>query len=175
MYFGDKVLLRAYKKDDIELATNFINDKEIKKFLVTDIPFPMTYWEEENWVKSQNSNNNGEYNFAIEDIESKKYIGGCGINKINWLSRVATVGIMIGDKDYWGKGFGTDAMKVLIDFIFNHMNINKIRLGVFSFNKRAIKSYEKCGFKVEGVLKNETFKNGKYYDEIIMSIFNENK
>ena len=80
---------------------------------------------------------------------------------------------MIGDKDYWGKGYGTDTMKTLITFIFNNMNINKIRLSTFSFNERAIKSYKKCGFTVEGVLKNEIFKDGKYYDEIIMSIFKD--
>jgi RimJ/RimL family protein N-acetyltransferase len=172
MYYGEKVCLRAYKEEDISIASKYVNDKELKKFLVTTIPFPMTYWEEEEWIKSQKSNNEGNYNFAIEDIETNKYIGGCGIQNVNWLARVATVGIMIGDKDYWGKGYGTDAMKVLINFIFNDMNINKIRLGTFSFNERAIKSYEKCGFKVEGVLKDEIFKDGKYYDEIIMSIFN---
>lgn len=173
MYYGKKVCLRAYKPEDIELATKYINDKELKKLLVTTIPFPMTLWEEEEWIKSQKSNNQGIYNFAIEDIKTGKYIGGCGIQSVNWLSRVAIVGIMIGDKDYLGKGYGTDSMKILIDFIFNEMNINKIRLGTFSFNKRAIKSYEKCGFKVEGVLKNEIFKEGKYYDEIIMSLFRD--
>ncbi|HSQ90256.1 GNAT family protein [Romboutsia sp.] len=172
MYYGEKVCLRAYKEEDISIASKFVNDKELKKLLVTTIPFPMTYWEEEEWIKSQKSNNEGTYNFAIEDIETNKYIGGCGIQNVNWLARVATVGIMIGDKNYWGRGYGTDAMKVLINFIFNDMNINKIRLGTFSFNERAIKSYEKCGFKVEGVLKDEIFKDGKYYDEIIMSIFN---
>lgn len=172
MYCGEKVCLRAYKEEDISVASKFVNDKELKKLLVTTIPFPMTYWEEEEWIKSQKSNKEGTYNFAIEDIETNKYIGGCGIQNVNWLARVATVGIMIGDKDYWGRGYGTDAMKVLINFIFNDMNINKIRLGTFSFNERAIKSYEKCGFKVEGVLKDEIFKDGKYYDEIIMSIFN---
>ena len=90
---------------------------------------------------------------------------------MNWLSRVALVEIMIGDKDYLDKGYGTDAMKTLISFIFDSMNINKVRLSTFSFNERAIKSYKKCGFTVEGVLKNEIFKDGKYYDEIIMSIF----
>lgn len=172
MYYGEKVILRAYKEEDIDVATKLVNDKELKKFLVNFIPFPTSNWEEEEWVKSQKSNKEGTYNFAIEDIETNKYIGGCGINSVNWLARVATVGIMIGDKDYWGKGYGTDAMKVLIDFIFNNMNINKIRLSVFSFNERAIKSYERCGFEVEGVLKNEIFKDGKYYDEIIMSKFN---
>ncbi|MGX4599017.1 GNAT family N-acetyltransferase [Faecalimicrobium sp. JNUCC 81] len=171
MYYGEKVVLRSYKEEDIEIALKLVNDKELKKFLVDCIPFPTSKWEEDEWIKSQKSNKEGTYNFAIEDIETNKYIGGCGINSVNWLTRVAVVGIMIGDKDYWGKGYGTDAMKVLIDFIFNDMNINKIRLSVFSFNERAIKSYEKCGFKVEGVLKNEIFKEGKYYDEIIMSKF----
>lgn len=173
MYYGDKVCLRAYREDDIAKATNFVNDKELKKFLVTTIPFPITIWEEESWVKSQISNNNGTYNFAIDDIKSNKYIGGCGIHSVDWLSRVATVGIMIGDKEYWGKGYGTDAMKVLIKFLFDDMNINKIRLSTFSFNERAIKSYKKCGFEIEGVLKEEIFKDGKYYDDIIMSIFNK--
>ncbi|WP_097025959.1 GNAT family N-acetyltransferase [Clostridium peptidivorans] len=173
MYYGNKVCLRAYKEEDIKIATGFVNDKELKKFLVTTIPFPMSLWEEEAWIRSQTGNENGEYNFAIEHLETNKYIGGCGIQKVNWISRVATVGIMIGDKDYWGKGYGTDAMKVLMQFIFKNMNINKIRLSTFSFNERAKKSYEKCGFKVEGVLKDEIFKEGKYYNEIIMAAFRE--
>jgi RimJ/RimL family protein N-acetyltransferase len=172
MYYGEKVCLRAYKAEDIPLATAYVNDKELKKFLAPNIPFPMSLWEEEVWIKSQKDNKNGEFNFAIEDLKTKQYIGGCGIQTVNWLTRVAVIGIMIGDKEYWGKGYGTDAMKVLIKFIFEDMNINKIRLNTFSFNERAIKCYEKCGFKVEGVLKSEIFKEGKYYDEIIMSIFN---
>ena len=157
MYCGEKVRLRAYKEEDIPLATKFVNDRELKKLLVTNIPFPMTNWEEESWIKSQKSNDNGQYNFAIEDIETGKYIGGCGIQNVNWLSRVALVGIMIGDKDYWGKGYGTDAMKTLVTFIFNNMN----SLRGDNFNNAV------------GVLKNEIFKDGKYYDEIIMSIFKD--
>ncbi|AGK98072.1 acetyltransferase, ribosomal protein N-acetylase [Clostridium pasteurianum BC1] len=173
MYCGEKVCLRAYKEEDIKLAMKFVNDRELKKFLVTNIPFPMSLWEEETWVKAQKGSESGEYNFAIEDIKTNKYIGGCGIQKVNWLTRVAVVGIMIGDKDYWSKGYGTDAMKVLMKFIFEDMNINKIRLNTFSFNERAKKCYEKCGFEVEGILKNEIFKEGKYYDEIIMSAFSK--
>lgn len=173
MYYGEKVCLRAYKEEDIKVATSLVNDKELKKFLVTNIPFPTSPWEEESWVKSQNGNKNGEYNFAIEDRETGKYIGGCGIQNVNWLTRVATVGIMIGDKDFWGKGYGTDAMKVLTKFIFEDMNIRKIKLYTFSFNTRAIKCYEKCGFKVEGVFRDEIFKDGKYYDEIAMAVFKE--
>lgn len=173
MYYGEKVCLRAYKEEDIKKALQFINDKDLMKHLTTKIPFPMTLWEEEEFIKSQKSNQKGEYNFAIEDLETKKYIGGCGINDVNWLTRVATIGIMIGDKDYWGKGYGSDAIQVLIKFIFEDMNMRKIRLSTFSFNERALKCYTKCGFEIEGVLKDEIFKNGKYYDEMILSIFNK--
>ncbi|MBU3194546.1 GNAT family N-acetyltransferase [Clostridium algidicarnis] len=172
MYYGEKVCLRAYKEEDIEKVTSFVNDKELKKFYDTDVSFPITLWEEEKWVKSQKADKSGEYNFAIEDIKTKMYIGGCNIQNVNWLTRVALVGIMIGDKDYLGKGYGTDAMKVLMNFIFKDMNIHKIRLSTFSFNIRAQKSYEKCGFHVEGILKDEIFKDGKYYDEIVMAAFN---
>lgn len=80
---------------------------------------------------------------AIETLDEGRYIGGCGINSLDWKNSVATVGIFIGDKNYWGKGYGTDAMKVLLRFIFEQMNINKVKLFVYSFNERAIKSYEK--------------------------------
>jgi RimJ/RimL family protein N-acetyltransferase len=147
MYYGEKVCLRAYKEEDIAVATKYVNDGELKRLLTPTIAFPMTKWEEEEWVKSQKANKTGEYNFAVEDIKTQSYIGGCGVNEVNWTVRVATVGIMIGDKNYWNKGYGTDAMRVLIKFIFENMNIRKIKLSVFSFNIRAQKCYEKCGFK----------------------------
>ncbi len=99
IYCGERVCLRAYKEEDLPLATKFVNDRELKKLLVTNITFPMTYSEEESWIKAQKSND-GQYNFAIEDIETGKYICRCGIQNVNWLSRIALVRIMIGDKDY---------------------------------------------------------------------------
>lgn len=172
MYTGNKVRLREYRKDDIEKALTYINDSEIKKLLNAGIPFPNTYQDEEKWVLGMSSSKE-TYSFAIETLEDGKYIGGCGINDIDWKNSVALVGIFIGDKEHLGKGYGTDAMKVLVKFIFEQMNIHKVKLNVFSFNERAIKSYEKCGFVKEGVLRDEIFRDGKYYDEIIMSILRE--
>lgn len=173
MYKGKKVILRAYKNEDIEKACEFVNDFEVKRNLVLDIPFPTSLLEEKEWVENNKADKNGNYNFAIEDIDSGKYIGGCGVHRVNWLSRNCYIGIMIGDKDYWGKGYGQDAINTLLDFCFNQMNLHKVKLGVFSFNKRAIKCYEKCGFKVEGVLKEEIFRDGVYHDEYSMAIFRE--
>lgn len=173
MYKGKLVKLRAYKEEDIELATKFINDEETKKLLCIGIPFPMTKWEEESWVKSKKVNDNFTYDFAIENLDNSKYIGGCSINECNIKNRNCTIGIMIGDKDCWGKGYGTDVLNVLVKFIFEELNMQKVKLSVFGFNHRAKACYTKVGFKEEGILRKEIFRNGKYHDEIIMAIFRE--
>ncbi|MPM36772.1 Spermidine N(1)-acetyltransferase [bioreactor metagenome] len=173
MYSGQLVKLRAYKEEDIEKATVYINDEEVKKLMDSTIPFPMTKWQEEEWIRSRKANTDFTYDFAIEDLKTGKYIGGCSINECDVKNRTCVVGIMIGDKEYWGKGYGSDALKVLIKFIFEEVNMNKIKLNVFSFNNRAIACYKKVGFKEEGILKKEIYRNGRYYDEIIMAMFKD--
>lgn len=170
MYSGKLVRLREYRKSDIETVLKFFHDEEVIKNLSPGIPYPYTFEDEEKWFEN-NSALNDNYNFAIETIASNKYIGGCGINQIDWKNSWVIIGIVIGDKDYWSKGYGLDAMNVLVGFIFNQMNINKIKLNVFSFNERAIACYEKCGFIREGVLREELFRDGKYYDVIAMGMF----
>lgn len=169
MYEGKLVRLRAYRKDELELVKNYVNDPEVMHYTTPRIPYPYTLEDEEKWY-ADNSAVNETYNFAIETKETKEYLGGCGINKIDWKNSVVEVGIFIGNKEYWGKGYGTDAMRVLVKFIFEQMNINKVSLQVFSFNKRAQRSYEKVGFKVEGILRQELFKDGAYHDKICMGI-----
>ncbi|MBS4537037.1 GNAT family N-acetyltransferase [Clostridium sp. D2Q-11] len=172
MFIGNKIKLREYTKDDVKKAQRYMNDPEVRGLLTPGIPYLYTLEDEEKWYASQSATND-TYSFAIETLEEGKYIGGCGINKVDWKNSTVTIGIFIGDKDYWGKGYGTDAMEVLIKFIFKEMNINKIKLNVFSFNERAQKSYEKCGFKVEGILRQEIFRDGEYHDDIIMSLLRE--
>jgi RimJ/RimL family protein N-acetyltransferase len=140
--------------------------------LTPGIPYLNTLEDERKWVEGLSASKDN-YSFAIETLEDGKYIGGCGLNSIDWKNSVAVVGIFIGDKNYWGKGYGTDAMEVLLKFIFGQMNIHKVKLNVFSYNERAIKSYKKCGFKVEGVMRQEIFRDGRYYDEIIMGLLKE--
>ena len=172
MFVGKKVKLRGLKIEDVEPAYEYMSDPEVLLNLSPGIPYPMTLEREKQWFQSQIEMKD-IYNFAIEDIETGLYIGGCGINKIDWKNRVATVGIYIGDKDFRGKGYGTEAMGLLIDFVFKQMNMNRIQLFVFSFNERAIKSYEKSGFIEEGRMKQALYRNGKYYDEVVMAILRE--
>lgn len=169
MYCGEKVRLRAYKKEDIPLVQELINSTEIRYNLAATIPFPYTLEDEEKFYAGISALHD-TYAFAIEDLETGLYLGGCGLNEVDWKNGHGTVGIFIGQEAYLGRGYGTDAMRVLVDFLFNETNLNKLRLGVFSFNERAIKSYCKCGFTREGTLRQEVFRGGRYHDEIRMGL-----
>lgn len=172
MYKGSKIQLREYRKEDVPQALAYVNDPEVKRLLTPGIPFLYTLEDELKWYDSLTALKD-TYNFAIETLEDKRYIGGCGINSVDWKNSVALVGIFIGDKALWGKGYGTDAMNTLVKFIFEQMNIRKVKLNVYAFNERAVKSYEKCGFVKEGTLRQEIFRDGKYHDEHIMSILRD--
>lgn len=169
MFEGKKVRLREYSKDDLELARAYLNDMELRKLMTPGIPFPLRVEEELKWYDALTSMSDGPYNFAIESIEESQYIGGCGINHVDSKNRVGLVGIFLG-KDHLNQGYGTEAMRLLVDFCFNEVNLNKVKLFVYSVNKRAIRCYEKVGFKQEGVLREEMYRDGKYQDNIIMGM-----
>jgi RimJ/RimL family protein N-acetyltransferase len=172
MYEGQNVRLREYRKEDIPLRLNYLNDAEVCCNITPDVPYPITLREEEKWFEAITAVSD-TYKFAIEAIEDNQFIGGCSINGVDWKNSVVTIGIFIGSKKHRSRGFGTDAMKILLKFIFLQMNINKVRLTVYSYNQSAIRCYEKCGFKVEGVLRQEIYKDGKRYDKIAMGLLKE--
>ena len=169
MYEGNKVILTAYKKEYLKLALQYFNDYDVAKGLVRGMPLPLREEDEQKFYDKIDPFSDRGYNFAILRKEDYLYIGGCGINKIDWNNSNCEVGIFLG-KEFWNKGYGTDAMQVLIDFIFNNTSLNKIGLFVYEFNKRAIKSYEKCGFKIEGRLRENLFRDGRFYDTYVMGI-----
>lgn len=171
MFRGKKIILREYRKDDLEYLLKIMNEEEYKKYVVSRIPYPNTFSDVEEDFKKI-SGNKDYYDFAIESIDEGKYIGECGIKSVDWKNRKTEIYIFLG-KDYVEEGYGTDAMKVLLSFIFNEMNLHKVKLTVFSFNTRAIKCYEKCGFRIEGTLKSELYKGGSYHDLVIMGILKE--
>jgi RimJ/RimL family protein N-acetyltransferase len=171
IYTGQKTRLRAYRKDDIDAAQAFINDPEVKRFLAPEVPFPLTRQDEEKFLDELSAFKD-TYAFAIETLDGR-YIGSCGINHTDWKNRFCELGIFIGDKSLWGKGYGTDAFGVLVRFAFEQMNLNKVRLRVYDFNERGVKSYFKLGFKHEGAMRQELFKDGQYHDIIMMGLLRE--
>jgi RimJ/RimL family protein N-acetyltransferase len=174
LFSGQLVNLRAFTDDDIKPSVSFINDTEIILNLDDDAPMPQSYETQKAWFEEMRKEKKkyGDFFWAI-DTKDGKFIGGCGVNHMDRKNRVARVGIFIGDREYLGKGYGTDAMKVLLEFLFEEYNANKVKLSVFDYNKRAIRSYEKCGFQTEAIQREAVFRYGKYQDMRCMAILKE--
>lgn len=111
-----------------------------------------------------------EYTFAIVDLKTDELIGNIGFPKIDYINRTAELGIFIGNKEYWGKGYGVEAIELLLDFGFNILNLHNISLKVFSYNKPAIRCYKKVGFKEAGRLREAKQIAGQKYDDVFMDI-----
>jgi RimJ/RimL family protein N-acetyltransferase len=110
---------------------------------------------------------------AIVDKEGDQHIGNIGIHEIDWVKSIGGYGIIMGRKDYWGKGYAEEATRLILDYAFCRLGIRKIRLVVHEKNEVAIKLYQKVGFVEEGRLVKEVFTNGQWYDHIAMGLFRE--
>jgi Acetyltransferases, including N-acetylases of ribosomal proteins len=171
MYFGKLVRLRAFERDDLEKNHAFVNDYDTVRGMASGILFPCSYEDEQRFIDQQSGFSRGEYQFAVENNEGE-LVGRCGILRVDWKNALAELGIMIGMENR-SRGYGTDAMQVLCRFCFEEMNLHKIKLSVLAFNEPALKCYEKCGFKREGLLKNEIFRQGKYHDVVVLGQIRE--
>jgi RimJ/RimL family protein N-acetyltransferase len=124
----------------------------------------------ENYIK--NLIINKKYFWVIKIKDSNKHIGNIKIDPIDFYNGFAELGIMIGAKEEWGKGYAQEAINLVIDYCFNNLKIRKINLGVLSENLAAVKLYLRIGFVIEGTLKYQVKFNDKYIDTIKMAIFN---
>ncbi len=172
MYRGDKVILRGYEKTDLELAHRYFNDPEVQHLLNSGLILPISMAEEEKFINECANSKERGYNFAIETIEGE-YLGGCGYFELDRKNRTTYVGIAIANKERWGQGYGTDAMRVLLRFLFDELDLRKVLLRVFAYNDRAIASYRRLGFVEEGRLRQQFYRRGEYHDEIIMGILRD--
>ena len=113
------------------------------------------------------------YYFSIRTLAEDKLIGELGLDVVSWSGRDAFVGLGIGEPEYWSKGYGTDVMNVLLRFAFTEINLQRVTLTVFEYNPRAIRSYEKAGFRHEGHLRNYLNREGRRWNEMYMGILRE--
>jgi len=173
MLRGERIQLGPVKREYIDSYLKWLNDPELTQYL--SIFLPLTRMKEEDWVENlKNRNDTIVFGILLLDENSgEKLIGNCGLHEIDWKNRVAEVGIMIGEKELHGKGYGTEAMEIILEYGFETVNLNRIQLHVYDFNIRAIKSYNKIGFIEEGRMRQAQFKNGKYHDMILMSMLHE--
>jgi RimJ/RimL family protein N-acetyltransferase len=165
---GKKCYLSPANIEDADKYTEWLNDLEISATL--QITHQILSEEIEKEILKKLSKENL---FAIVDIKNDELIGGCGFINVDHLNRIAEFGIFIGNKGYLGKGYGTEATNLTLDFGFNILNLNNIMLNVYSYNDRAVKCYEKCGFKEIGRRRKSRIICGKPYDVIYMDILAE--
>jgi RimJ/RimL family protein N-acetyltransferase len=163
---GEKTIMRSLQRSDLRLSLCWLKDPEINKFLTQNFE-NLTDEQESQWLEFIHSSNK-DIVFAILTKKGKIYIGNCGLHEINWEDKTCEFGILIGNKLYWNKGYGSDAIKSAVLFAVNDLKLSKILLYVYEYNQRAIRVYNKCGFKIKKILKKEHEYNKKYWDTYLM-------
>jgi RimJ/RimL family protein N-acetyltransferase len=167
---GKKCYLSPICMEDAEIYTHWLNDVDVSinlDMFSKNLAVP----NEREFLEAVLRNSDSV--FGIIDNKTNRLIGNCGLLFTDWVNRNAEFGIFIGDKSYWGKGFGKEATMLILDYGFNVLNLHNIFLRVYSFNKNAIKLYEKCGFKIIGKRREARLISGKKYDIIFMDILSD--
>lgn len=164
-----RIRLRGLERSDIDNFMLWVNNRDITQYLLA-LNVPVSKAMEEKWLESAVFHRDSDKVFAIETIAGQ-YLGNCGLHSIDPVNRHAELGIVIGLPEYLGKGYGTEAIHLLLDLAFNRLNLEKVYLRVFGNNLRGIRCYEKCGFEHVGRLKRHRFVDGEWQDEVVMEVF----
>ena len=173
MFEGEKVRLRSIELEDLDPIMENWNNLKLREFLSLAMPYSRE--EEKEWIKGtwQERKAGKSHQFAVEHKETKEFLGTAGLFGFDNVVKTCELGIAIHAEKNWGKGYGTDTMKVLLKFGFDYLNMNRIELRVFEYNERGIKTYEKVGFTHIGRKRQAHYNNGKYFDVILMDILKE--
>jgi RimJ/RimL family protein N-acetyltransferase len=151
---------------DAEILAKWNRDSEYSRLLNDDAAYMWTPKQVKEWVEKEKD----LYNFIIRTMTDDQPIGFVALSGFNWASRQAWASIGLGEREFWGKGYGTEAMQILLRFAFEEMNLNRVNLDVFEYNLRAQKSYLKCGFVEEGRTRKSMMREGQRWDIEFMGI-----
>ena len=176
MLKGEKVILRAVERADLPTLCAFNNDVAVELAGGGDPPMPQSLARLEAEFDQDAAKGGRGDGFAIEAIAApgggpNTLIGQCALFQFDPVARTCALGITIGDKDYWGKGYGREAVRLLLDWAFRLRNVRKVWLTVWSNNERGIRAYRACGFVEEGRLRDHVWSNGAYHDLVYMGAF----
>lgn len=166
---GKNIYLAPKNIEDAEKYAEWLNDFRTTDYLGMSGKI-MTLEKEKEYLANHMDE---EATFNIVTLAEDKLIGTVGLESIDHLNRRGTLGIFIGDVEEREKGYGTEAINLILDYGFNYLNLNNIKLDVVEFNERAIACYKKCGFKECGRRRKCEFIDGKYYDRISMDMLRD--
>jgi RimJ/RimL family protein N-acetyltransferase len=171
MIAGEHVILRAFEREDAERCYRWMNDPNIVRTLKSR--YPIAFQNEVEWLDRAMHPSPTERHFAIERKDDRSHIGNASLHDIDWVSRTSWFGLFIGEPTAWNRGYGTDSIMTLVRFAFEEMNLVKLRINVFDYNDKAKHLLLGHGFKEEGRLERDFFREGTYHDLVILSIFSD--
>lgn len=166
---GRLVYLSPPELSSVENYLKWFNDPEVTKYLA--VYFPVNSFCERQYIENA-SRAGDQVPFDIFLVENDRHIGNAALVQIDWVNRKCMFGIAIGEKDCWGKGYGSEAAELCVKYAFDRLNLHRVGLEVYDYNKRGLRAYEKAGFEVEGHEKESKYLDGAYHNTIIMSIIN---
>ena len=173
MIYGDGVRLRAIEREDIPTFVRWFNDPEIRDYLL--MYTPMSLADEERWFESLADRTDDFLHSPSR--RSSTTSGSTSATSVCTTSTgrtaIRTFGIALGEKQYWSQGYGTKATKTVLRYAFHELNLHRVELEVFAYNPRAIRCYEKAGFRHEGTRRQSHFHDGQYHDAYRMGILRE--
>ncbi len=167
---GKRVQLRPIEKGDLPLIVRWNNDPEIRG--LTGEVYPATLQSEEAWYDRIKDDSSRVW-FIIEERETGNPIGECGLLRIFPAWRTTDLTIILGEKSSHGKGYGTEAIHLLMDYAFGALAMHRISIGVVGFNQHALAFYEKVGFRREGIQRDGYFYNHRFGDFVMLSILED--
>jgi RimJ/RimL family protein N-acetyltransferase len=163
---GDKIRLRPFELADAPAVVEWFSRHEVRR--TTRQYLPLSLQKEEALLKQPDTDR--DMRLAIIAREDERLVGACGLHRIDIRARHSEIGLVIGDPADWGRGFGSEAMRLVIGYGFRELNLNRIWLEVHEDNPAAIHLYEKLGFRREGTLRQHAFREGRYLDCHVMSV-----
>jgi len=167
---GDRIYLRPLEVEDAGVFVPWRSDAEIRQYM--GMPSPTNRIRERESLEGCYKNDRNIH-LGIVLRKNNQLMGSLGLYDISISHRHAELGILIGDRDCWSKGYGTEAMNLILEHGFDQLNLHRIYLFVLDFNLRAIRAYEKVGFIRECVMRDHGYRNGEYCDDYAMSILED--
>ncbi len=171
--YGETIMLREYQIEDFTEIRKWVNDPEATEYLSDIFLFPHTTGQTERFLKEIIDGRSASKGFVIADRKTEAYLGQIDLVKIDWKNRVGTLGIIVGAPENRGRGIGTEAIRLLLEFAFQRLNLHRIELEARDYNTRALRCYRKCGFQEEGRVRQNFFIRGRYTDTVRMGLLKE--
>jgi RimJ/RimL family protein N-acetyltransferase len=165
---GDSVVLRRHRPENLAAFQRWYRDPEISR-LTRYRTEPMSPEEVERYFRARVLGGD-TLSFAIHRASDDRLIGSATFSQLDVANGSVTYHITIGERDCWGLGYGTEATELMLELAFERIGLHRVALAVFEFNERAIRSYEKAGFGIEGRLRDTIYRDGRHWDEISMSV-----